>query len=172
MKMDNSHEFYNGLCCGCNAAVKQVDIDPDYTYTQCLCGRCLAELETLPPRHQVVFTRLQRKMKAVLSEAKHRAETIKVLEGYIMAHGLNPGDADDSYAADPLAPTQAMDQASRDDAVNTDGDTIDDIRAAWTGPGSVEMECKITGWQGLGRSDMIKGDVTGLRIANKHTEDQ
>lgn len=73
---------------------------------------------------------------------------------------------------DPLAPTAAMEEASKDDAVNTDGDTIDDIRAAWTGPGSVEMECKITGWQGLGRSDMIGGDVTGLRIANKHTEDQ
>jgi len=52
---------------------------------------------------------------------------------------------------------------------NCDGDTLAEIRAAWTGPGSVEMECKVTGWQGVGRADMIEGDVTGFRVAGKHT---
>jgi len=95
--MSNDHELFNGICRGCHAAVKQEDIDPDYLYTQVICGRCLKELETLPPRHQIVFTRLQKETKKALACAEHRAQTIAVLRGFIRAHGLNPDEADDSY---------------------------------------------------------------------------
>ena len=98
MKMSNVHEFFNGLCCGCNAAVKQEDVDPNSMYKTWLCGRCRAELEELPPRHKIVFDRLKREMESVVGKVKHLDGKIAVLEGFIIAHGLNPQAADDSYA--------------------------------------------------------------------------
>jgi hypothetical protein len=101
MKMRNDYEFFQGLCCGCRAAIKQEDVDPDKLYDQWLCFRCRAELEELPPRHKITFDNLKREMEKVYGKAKHLEGTVAVLEGFIIAHGLNPNEADDSYAAVP-----------------------------------------------------------------------
>lgn len=98
MKLRNDHEFFNGLCCGCNAAVKQKDVNPDDLYNQWLCGRCQAELERLPPRYQIVFDKLKREIKKVVGEVGFLNDKTAVLEGFIRAHGLNPMEASDSYA--------------------------------------------------------------------------
>jgi len=93
MKLSNEHEFFNGLCYGCNAAAKQEDVDPDKLYLQWLCGRCRAELEALPLRHKVVIDRLKTEMEEVYGRVKFLDGKIAVLEGFIIAHGLNPQDA-------------------------------------------------------------------------------
>jgi hypothetical protein len=98
MKLSNVHEYFNGLCCGCNAAVKQEDVDPDKLYLQWLCPRCRAELEQLPLRHKTVFDKLKRKIEDVEGKVKHLEHSKAVLEGFIIAHGLDPQAADDSYA--------------------------------------------------------------------------
>ncbi len=98
MKLSNKHEYFNGLCCGCNAAVKQEDVDPDSLYLQWLCGRCRAELEELPLRHKEVFKRLKEEMDKVAGKVGYLKGVIAVLEGFIIAHGLDPQAADDSYA--------------------------------------------------------------------------
>jgi hypothetical protein len=99
MKLRNGYAFFNGLCCGCNAAMKQEDVDPDSLYEQWLCGRCRAELEELPPRHKIVFGKLKCEMEKVYGTVKFLEGKVAVLEGFIIAHGLNPQEADDSYAA-------------------------------------------------------------------------
>ena len=101
MKLSSDHEFFNGLCRGCQAAVSQEDIDPDECYAGWLCGRCRRELEQLPRRHKIVFDRLARDLKAATGRADFRDKTVAVLEGFIRAHGLNPNEADDSYAPNP-----------------------------------------------------------------------
>lgn len=93
MKLRNSHLFYNGLCSGCNAAVKQKDVDPDKIYQGWLCGRCQAELEELPPRYQVVFDRLKREMNKVGGQVEFLNNRIKMLEEYMVANDLNPQEA-------------------------------------------------------------------------------
>jgi len=98
MKLTNVHEYFNGLCCGCNAAVKQEDVDPDSLYRTWLCSRCRAELEQLPPRHKRTVEKLKREMESVLGKVRFLDGKIAVLEGFIVAHGLNPQAADDSYA--------------------------------------------------------------------------
>lgn len=103
MKLDNNHEFFNGLCDGCNAAVKQEDVDPDKLYLQWLCPRCRAELEQLPLRHKTVFDKLKRKIEDVEGNVKYLNGKIAILEGFIVAHGLDPQAADDSYALSALS---------------------------------------------------------------------
>ena len=98
MKLSNNHKFFNGLCCGCSAAVKQEAINPDKLYLQMLCGRCRAELQQLPLRYQDVFNKLNREMEKVIPKVKYLEGALAVLEGFIVAHGLNPQEADDSYA--------------------------------------------------------------------------
>ena len=98
MRLSNDHEFYNGMCRGCHAAISQEDIDPDEYYAGFLCGRCVLELEQLPRRHKIVFDRLHRLLKTATDAASRRTKTINVLEGFIVAHGLNPNEADDSYS--------------------------------------------------------------------------
>lgn len=98
MKMSNEHEVFNGLCCGCDAAVKQEEVDPDKLYTQWLCGRCRKELEQLPPRHATTFIKLQREMTAIESKVRYLERNAVILKGFISAHGLNPDAAEDSYA--------------------------------------------------------------------------
>ena len=97
MKLNNNHVFFNGLCSGCDAAVKQEEVDPDKIYSQLLCGRCCAELEQLPPRYRVVFNRLKSEMEKVAGNEKFLNGKISVLEGFIIAHGLNPQCAEDKY---------------------------------------------------------------------------
>lgn len=98
MKLSNVHEFFNAMCCGCNAAVKQEDVDPDSLYKTWLCGRCCAELEQLPPRHKIVFDKLKREMDSVVGKVRFLEGKIAILEGVIIANGLNPQAANDSYA--------------------------------------------------------------------------
>jgi len=98
MKLSDNYEWFNGMCRGCQAAIAQKDIDPDEYYAGWLCGRCRRELEDLPRRHKIVFDRLKRDLDAAVGRAEHRTKTIAVLEGFIVAHGLNPQEADDSYA--------------------------------------------------------------------------
>ena len=98
MKLSSDHDYFNGLCCGCNAAIKQEDVDPNKLYMSWLCGRCRAELEHLPLRHQVVFDKLNEKIKKVIGEIEFLKRGMRVLEGFIRSNGLNPQNADDSYA--------------------------------------------------------------------------
>lgn len=93
MKLDNNHAYFNVLCCGCNAAIKQEDVDPDRLYTQLLCGRCCAELEKLLPRHQVVFDKLKLEMKKTAETVEFLEDKITVLEDFMIKHGLNPMEA-------------------------------------------------------------------------------
>ena len=93
MKLRNDHELFNGLCCGCNAAVKGEDVNPDCLYRKLLCGRCLAELEELPLRHKVVFDRLKREMEKVIGRVEFLNTKVALLEGFIISHGLNPDAA-------------------------------------------------------------------------------
>lgn len=65
MKLSNAHAYFNGLCCGCNAAINQEDIDPDSLYKKWLCHRCREELEQLPPRYKAVFDRLKQELLCV-----------------------------------------------------------------------------------------------------------
>ena len=97
MKMSNAREIFDGLCRGCNAAVKQEDIDPDSLYKTWLCGRCRAELEQLPPRHKITFDKIKREIEKVTGTVKFLEEKCAVLEGFILAHGLNPQEADEEY---------------------------------------------------------------------------
>lgn len=70
MKLNRNHDYFNALCCGCNAAIKQEDVDPDKLYMRWLCGRCRAELEKLPLRHQIVFNKLNEEIKKVIGEGR------------------------------------------------------------------------------------------------------
>jgi len=99
VKLSDKHVYFNGLCCGCQAAVKQEDVDPDSLYLQRLCPRCQAELEELPLRHKEVFKRLKEEMDKVAGKVSYLEGVIAVLEGFIIAHGLDPQAADDSYVA-------------------------------------------------------------------------
>jgi len=112
MKLTNVHEYFNGLCCGCNAAVKQEDVDPDSLYRMWLCSRCRAELEQLPPRHKRTVEKLKREMESVAGKVRFLDGKIAVLEGFIVAHGLNPQAADDSYANTSALPPQRSGMAS------------------------------------------------------------
>jgi len=50
MKLSDKHAYYNAMCDGCQAAAKQIDIDPDeYLRAKWLCGRCVAELKKMKP---------------------------------------------------------------------------------------------------------------------------
>jgi hypothetical protein len=93
MKLSNKHQYYNGLCHGCLAAVEQKDIDPDSLYRTWLCDRCRVELEQLPPRHKVVFDRLKLETDRVAGTVKFLDRKIEILERFMIAHGLNPQEA-------------------------------------------------------------------------------
>ena len=101
MKMNNEHTFFNGLCCGCNAAIKQEDIDPDKLYLRWLCDRCRAELEKLPPRYQTTFDKLKREIEKVAGKVKFLERHVAVLEEFVIAKGLSLEDANEGHRHQP-----------------------------------------------------------------------
>ena len=105
--MSNAHYYYNGLCDGCQVAIKQEDVDADKLYLKWLCSRCRLELEKLPLRYQRVFDRLSKKMRVVADERETFERQVKLFKNYMVAHGLNPDEAHDGYMNSPQLTTES-----------------------------------------------------------------
>ena len=97
MLLSNKHDLYNGLCSGCFAAIKQLDVNPDDLYNKMLCSRCQAELEALPPRHKKTFDELKKKLEKADGRIKFLEGKIQIYESHMIRHGMSPQEAGSDY---------------------------------------------------------------------------
>jgi hypothetical protein len=97
MKIKHDDDFiYNGLCAGCDASCKEIDIDPEkYLSKQWLCGRCRidlerAQIEELPVYLKYRWNKLLHELSNALENIEGQKRVSALYMKVLLDHGINP----------------------------------------------------------------------------------